>query len=148
MATNVVPEKAQSGRADLQAKPLDEAAWQAWKAKGRASDLRDRVVRSNTVKLTTVAVLLLAAGLWFEIAEPYTVAVRFLVTAGAIFAMFEALQARHYGFSAAFGALVVLYNPLVSVLGVSGEWQRAFLAASTFPFVLSLLGRKAQPVAL
>ena len=116
---------------------LDEGVWRAWVARGRARDRRNSAARILAVKWTSIAVLLGVAALWSDLA-PVEVAVRFLVTAGAIVVLFQALQARYYGVSAVFGTLAVLYNPVAPILSFSNDWQRAVVAASAVPFVLSL----------
>ena len=122
------------------AKPLDEAVWRAWVARGRARDHRSRAARMSAVKWVSIAVLLGAAGLWSRLA-PVEVAIRFLVTGGAMFVLFQALRARYYVVSAVFGALAVFYNPVAPIFSFSNDWQRAVVAASSIPFVLSLSGR-------
>jgi len=48
-------------------KPLDEALWQAWVAKGREQDRRSSAARMNAVKCISAVTLLAAATLWFRI---------------------------------------------------------------------------------
>jgi hypothetical protein len=48
------------------AKPLDEAVWQAWVARGRARDRRNATARIRVIKWAGIAGLLAAAGLWFN----------------------------------------------------------------------------------
>jgi len=119
------------------AKPLDETVWEAWSARGRAQDRRSSAARISAVKWASIAVLIGAAGLWSHLA-PFEIVVRFLVTASAMVVLFQALQARYYTVSAVFGALAVFYNPVVPVFSFSNGWQRAVVAASALPFVLSL----------
>ena len=92
-------------------KPLDEAVWQAWVAKGRAQERRSSAAHMKAVKWVSIAALLVAAGLWSDL-TPYEVVVRFIVAAGAMIVMFQAFHARHYAFAAVFGALALLYNPV------------------------------------
>jgi uncharacterized protein (DUF1684 family) len=125
------------------AKPLDEAAWQAWVAKGRVQDRRSSAVRVKAVKWVSIAGLLAAAGLWSHLA-PFDIVVRFIVTGGAIVVMFQAFQARHYAMAAVFGALALLYNPVAPAFSFSGDWQRAVVAASAAPFVASVAWRNAR----
>jgi uncharacterized membrane protein YoaK (UPF0700 family) len=122
-------------------KPLDEAVWKAWVAKGRAQERRSDLAHNKVVKWVLIAGLLAAAGIWSQLA-PFDVVVRFIVAAGAMVVMFQALHARHYGVAAIFGALALLYNPVVPVFSFSGDWQRAIVVASAIPFVASLTGRK------
>lgn len=63
------------------AKPLDEAVWQAWLAKGCAADERGRNSRLRAMKLASITMLLFAAVLWSR-AMPFEIAVRFLVVSG------------------------------------------------------------------
>jgi hypothetical protein len=66
------------------------------------------------------------------------------VSAGAIVAAFHAFHARNYAFATVFGALALLYNPVLPVFGFSGDWQRAVVALSTAPFGASLARRDAR----
>jgi hypothetical protein len=122
-------------------KPLDEAVWQAWVAKGRARDRRGSTSRVNAVQWVSIAALLVAAGLWSHLAT-YDVVVRFIVAAGAIVVMLNLVQARRYTFAAVFGALALLYTPVVSVFSFSGDWQRAVVVASAAPFAATLAWRR------
>lgn len=121
-------------------KPLDEAVWQAWVAKGRAQDRRSDAILLKAAKWVPVAGLLGAAGLWSYL-TPYDVAIRLTVAAGAIAVMLQAFHAQRYTLSALFGALALLYNPVAPVFGFSGDWQRVFLVASAIPFLASLAWR-------
>ena len=119
------------------AKPLDEAVWQAWVAKGRARDQRSSVARTKAMKWTSAAGLLAAAGLWSHLG-PFEFVIRFLVSASAIVVMFQFLQARYYAVAAVFGALALFYNPVAPLFSFSGDWQRAMVATSAMAFVASL----------
>src|SRR5436190_20866898 len=77
------------------ARPLDEAVWQAWVAKGRAQDQRSSATRIKAVKWTSAAALFAAAGLWSHLG-PFEVVLRFLVPASAMVVIFQAFQARYY----------------------------------------------------
>ena len=139
-------EESQSAWAPPAARPLDEAVWQAWVAKGHAQDRRSSAARIKAVKWASIAALLAAAGLWSHLA-PFEVVVRFLVTAGAMVVMFQAFQARHYAVAAVFGALALFYNPVAPAITFSGDWQRAVVVASAVPFIVSLAwpnGRNAR----
>src|SRR5437763_1735194 len=119
------------------ARPLDEAVWQAWVAKGRAQDQRSTAARTKAVKWASVAGLLAAAGLWSHLG-PFDVVVRFLVTASAMVVMFQAFQARYYVVTAVFGAIALSYNPVAPAFSFSGDWQRVVVAASAVLFIASL----------
>lgn len=147
MSTSVTLQKTQDGTALPLAKPLDESVWQAWVLKGRAQDERSRAAGMKAVTWISLVTLLLAAaaGFWSHI-TPYDVAVRFLLSAGGLVLMFRAFHTRHYAFATVFGALALLYNPVVSVFSFSGEWQSVFVMASAVPFIVSLSWRNAKLV--
>src|SRR5688572_11880584 len=105
------------------AKQLNDVVWQAWVAKGRASDRRASATRLKAAKWFSITGLLIAAGVWSELA-PYEIVVSFLVAAGATVVMFQAVHTGHYVFAAVFAALVALYNPVIPIVSFSGEWQR------------------------
>lgn len=143
MPALAVSEERQSTWAPPAAKPLDEGVWQAWVAKGRAQDRRSGAALAKAVTWVSIAGLLAAAGLWSHRA-PYEIVLRFIVAAGAIVVMFQAFQARHYAFTAVFGALALLFNPVVPVFSFSGDWQRVLVIASAVPFIASLAWRKVR----
>ncbi len=124
-------------------RPLDEAVWKAWITKGQVQERRSGAVHLKAVKWVSIAGLLMAAALWSQLA-PYEVVIRFVVAAGGTVVMLQAFQTRHYAVAAVFGALALLYNPVVPVFSFSGDWQRAMVAASAIPFVASLTGGRNQ----
>ena len=125
-------------------KPLDQAAWQAWIDKGAAQDKRRSMARVKVIKWVFIVGLLALAVLWSR-ATPYEVVIKFVVASGATVMMFQALRTRQYAFAAVFGALALIYNPLVPVFNFSGEWQRAFVAVSAAPFMASLAPPNGTP---
>jgi len=137
MTPSIGLQESQNGWVPPPAKPLDEAVWQAWLAKGRARDQRNSAERMRTVKWVSIAGLLAAAGFWSDL-TPYVVGVRFFVACSALLVMFQALHARNYAFAATFGVLALLYNPLAPIFSLSGGWQRALVITTAVPFVASL----------
>jgi len=121
-------------------KPLDEAVWQAWKAKGRARDRQGRAARIKALKWGSIVVLLTVAGLWSQLAS-YEILIRCILAAAAVGMMFEAFNKRQHALSAVFAGLALLYNPVAPVFSFSGNWQRALVFASAIPFVTSLVRR-------
>ncbi len=117
--------------------PLDEAVWQIWVAKGHAEDRHARATFVKGVKWVTIAGLFTAAGFGPHLGL-FDVVIRFIVAAGALVVMFQALQARNYALAALVGTLAVLYNPVAPVFSFSGVWQRALVVATAVPFVASL----------
>lgn len=118
-------------------KPLDEAVWQAWVAKGRALEQRRSAARVKAAKLVSIAGLLAVAGLWSHLTS-YEVVVRFIVAAAALVVMFAAFNTKQYVIAAVSAILVLLYNPLAQVFTFSGDWHRALVVASAVPFAVSL----------
>jgi len=128
-------------------KPLDEAVWQAWKAKGLAQDRKDRETRIKALKWVSIVMLLAVVGLWSQLTS-YDIVIRCALAAAAVGMMFEAFNNRQYALGAVFASLALLYNPVAPVFSFSGNWQRALVVASAIPFVASLaLGDlKAAPI--
>jgi hypothetical protein len=119
------------------AKPLDEAVWRAWVTKGEPKDSQASAARIKAVQWLSLAAILAAAGLWSHLA-PYDIAVRFVLTSGAVILMFQAFQSRRFATAVVFGVLALLYNPVSPAFSFSGGWHRAVVAASAVPFVVSL----------
>jgi hypothetical protein len=148
MSTSVELQGFQSAVAPHAAKPPDEAVWKAWVAKGRASERRHSARRFTVVKLVSIVVLLTTAAVWSNLA-PLDIVVRFIVAVCAAAVMLQTFRARNYAFAAVFGALALLYNPLVSVFSFAGDWQRFVTAASVIPFLIALAWRdvgQADPI--
>ena len=123
--------------------PLDEAVWQAWVEKGYARERRSGTARLKAVNWISIAALLVTAGLWSHLAT-YGVVFRFVVAAGAIAVMLSQFRVRQYALAAVFGALALLYNPVVPVFDFAGGWQRAVVVASVVPFVATLAWRRCK----
>ena len=122
-------------------KPLDEAVWEAWKAKGRARDRQARERRMKALTWGSIVALIVVAGLWSQLA-PYEALVRFVLAAGATAMMFDAFNKRQYALGSFFAGLAVLYNPIAPLFTVSFNWQRGLVVASTVPFIISLAARE------
>jgi lysylphosphatidylglycerol synthetase-like protein (DUF2156 family) len=117
-------------------KPLDETEGQTSATKGQAQDRRNNATFLKGVNCLAIAALLVAAGFWSHLGR-FDLAVRFIVAAGAALAMFHAFHIRQFVLAGLFAALVVLYNPVATVLSFSGAWQRAVVIASVLPFLAS-----------
>jgi hypothetical protein len=146
MPTFVKSEESHRAAAPPAARPLDEAVWQAWVAKGRAQDRQSSAARTKAMKWISAAGLLAAAGFWSH-PGPFEFVIRLLVSASAIVVMFQSLQARYYAVAAVFGALALFYNPVAPLFSFSGDWQRVVVVTSAVAFVASLVwpnGRTAR----
>ena len=122
----------------------DGASYRAWLAKGDDQDRRSNSARVKAVAVVSIAVLLATAALWSRLI-PYEIAVRFVVTVGAISLMINATHLHYYASLVVFGALVLIFNPILPLFAISGDWQRALAIASIVPFAVSLTWRKAWP---
>jgi len=140
MVTLIELPESQHGKARPSTKQLDEAVWQAWVVRGRARDRQASAARLKAVKWFSIAALLITAGVWSGLA-PYQIVVSFLVAAGALVVLFQAVHIGHYVFATVFAALVMLYNPVIPIVSFSGEWQRVVVIVSVLPFVASLSWR-------
>jgi hypothetical protein len=109
----------------------------------RARNRRSHAALMKVVKWVSIGALLAAAGNWLH-PVPYDIVVRFVVTGGAITLMLEAFHARSYALAAAFGTLVLFYNPVAPPFDFTGGWQRAAVVASGVPFVASLAWRNSR----
>jgi hypothetical protein len=130
-------QRGNSGFGTPEMKPLDQAVWQAWLAKGRARDNRNRATLNASIRYFVTAVLLVAGGVWSSVA-PYHVMVRFVVTAGAMFMMLQALRSANYGVAGLYGAVALVFNPVAPAFTFAGEWQRVLVMGTAILFMTSL----------
>jgi hypothetical protein len=121
-------------------KPLDEAVWQAWKAKGRAQDREGRETRIKALKWGSIVALLAVAAWWSELTS-YEIVIRCVLVAATVGMTFEAFHKRQYALGTVFGGLALIYNPIAPVFSFSGDWQRALVVLSAVPFIASLTRR-------
>ena len=134
MSSAVVMERSAGSRQAPEARPLDEAVWQAWLAKGRDRERRTSLRANKVVRWGSMLALLVAAALGVQLA-PYEVVARFAIAAGALAMMIQAVRANQFAFAASFGMIAGLFNPVAPVVSFSGAWERAFAAASAVPFI-------------
>ena len=120
--------------------PLDDARWQAWKAKGDAHDKRGLQIRTSALTLGLTIALLALVGFWSQFA-PYEIVIRCLIATAAITAAAHAIHNRHYAIAAVFAGLVIFYNPITPLFTLAGNWQRALILLSAVPFAASLAKR-------
>ena len=124
---------------------LDERRWQAWVARGRARDRQGRDTQLKALKWVSIVAVLAMGALWSDLTFD-ELALRCILTAAGIGMMFEAFRIRQYAFVMVFAALAALYNPIAPVFSLAGNWQRALVAVSAIPFVISLAWRDRKAV--
>jgi hypothetical protein len=103
-------------------------------------------VRLKAVEFACIAVLLSTAAFWLY-AMQYQLLVRSVVAMGAVVVAIQAMKVRCYSFVALFAAIVVLYNPVVPIFGLSGVWQLMIVLGSVLPFAASLMWLNATTLA-
>lgn len=117
--------------------PLDETVWASWLAHGNAEERHRGQVRLKAVKWFSGVVLLATAMIW-PMPDLYATIVRFIVSAGALVVMLRAFREGHHPSMIFFGALALLFNPVLPVFVFDGEGQRSLVIASAIPFLASL----------
>lgn len=143
----VTEEKARPGMpVPSSAGTQEEAAWQAWLAKGRLRDRQGGARRIQALKMALIAILLALAAFWAKPGQ-FDIALRFVVAAGALALMVQAFRARSYLFAGVFGLMVWLYNPVAPVFSFAGDLQRALVLATSVPLILSLMWDKPKQAA-
>jgi hypothetical protein len=102
-------------------------------------------VLTKIMKVVSMAALILAATFW-SYASTYELPLRFVVSLGALLVAFQASRAKKRGWSFAFSALAVLFNPLLPLGSFSGTVALAIVMFSVVPFAFSLFAWRAQPL--
>jgi len=97
------------------------------------------------MKFVAIAALILAATFWSD-ASTYERPLRFVVSLGALLVAFQAARAKKRGWSLAFSALAMLFNPLLPLGSFSGTLALVIVVASIVPFAFSLFAWPAQPL--
>jgi hypothetical protein len=97
--------------------------------------------RTKTVNWICIAVLVAAVVTSSHVSLPYVAAyqavVRIIIGVGATVMVFDNIRARQHGFTALFGSIVLLFNPLLPAFALPRN--ETILLASILPFVGSLL---------
>ena len=130
--------------APSEGKPLEEAVWQAWLRKGRAQEERRGAARIASVKWLAIVLLLASGGLFWDALTTYGVVVRFIIAIAAIALVFQAVRTRNYVMGVLFAMIALLYNPVIPVFALSGDWERALVFATVIPFIVSLAWRDSK----
>ncbi len=65
-STNVLVKTGPDAVSLLEPKPLDEAVWKQWVAKGKAQDLRSQATFVRVATLVFIAALVVAVAMWFR----------------------------------------------------------------------------------
>jgi hypothetical protein len=139
MSTTVALQDPEEVPEPLTSNLLDERQPQQWEVE-HLPEGRGRFAVRKAVKWASIIGLLVLGGLWSRV-TPFEVAARFIVDAGAIIVMAQALFAKRYTVVAVSLVLVLLYNPLAPLFNLSGDWQRGVLVAGATPFLALLIWR-------
>lgn len=128
----------------FQANELDESIWQAWLLKNAERGRRGAARRMIAVKWTCAALLLVTTALWKYVGS-FDVAIRFVLSAGALAVALQALRLRSYGFVLGFLAIAVIYNPLAAIFPASGGWPVPLVFLTFLAFMAALIRLKSEP---
>lgn len=122
-------------------KPLDETVWCAWLQKNLLQERKRAATRIKAVNRACIGVSILAAVVSFFVSTDqipiYPVVVRTLIALGATVMLLESIRTRQYFATALFVGIVLLFNPVLPALTLSGNWP--IILASALPFGASLL---------
>ena len=126
---------------ELPSEAIDEKVWNAWVKKGIRMEHEHAASRTRNVKWICVVVLVGAAvySASFSTAgdSACQLAIRFVMSLGCLAVLMQSLRTRQYAFTALFGVMLLLFNPLVPAFSFAG--QRLILAASLAPFFAALI---------
>lgn len=117
--------------------PLDQRAWNSWVHRGQTAERRRAGVWRKAVKLGCGLLLLLCSA-WWPIGEPSAAAVRFLVSGGALVIALRAYREGHTLAPLFFAGMVILFNPVIPLFPLAGEWSRSMMIGSSIPFFAAL----------
>jgi hypothetical protein len=120
---------------------LDEEVWRGWQAMNLLHDERIAARLTKGAKWACIATLLVTAALPLY-TPPYQVALRFIVAAGAVVVMLQALHAHRYAYAALFAATGMLYNPVIPAFNLAGNWQVLIIYVTLILFAVSLTWMK------
>jgi hypothetical protein len=105
--------------------------------KNLLEERRRGAARTKTVNWVCIGVLALAvvtsSHISLSYVAAYQAAVRFVIGVGAAVMVFDNIQTREYGYAALFGAIILLYNPVLPAFAVAASGP--ILLASILPFV-------------
>jgi hypothetical protein len=125
----------------MSSKVLDESVWRTWLKKNRLQELHRTALRMRALKWACTAMLAVTAVVSPYVFTPYTSAfqtvVRFAVAVGAIVLIVESLRRGRYVFAGLFAGIVLLFNPVLPALDLSGN--RLIIVISALPFLASLI---------
>ena len=65
-STNVLVKTGPDAVSLLEPKPLDEAVWKQWVAKGKAQDVRSKATFVRVATLVSIAALVVAVAVWLR----------------------------------------------------------------------------------
>lgn len=116
--------------------PMNEAVWTAWLAKNELQEKNGVTSRFKIIKYLCIGVLLAAAVMTPYVRgsslSAYESIVRFVIGFGAVAMVFESLSVRCYAFTALFAGVILLFNPVFPVFGLSGNAPTLLATAVLF----------------
>jgi hypothetical protein len=86
--------------------------------------------------MVSVAALLARGMLWAQ-SSPYEVGFQCVGAGGAALMMIQSLRLKRYAFAAAFGAVLLAYNPVAVVFPFPADLQQSLVLICAIPFAAS-----------
>lgn len=127
-------------------KVLDEAVWNAWLDRNAAEDRRKHAFRMEAMRWGSIGLLLVVAGLSFQHAFVYPLAitkvVQFALTLSAIAFGWQASSSRWYALAVAFLIVAIVFNPFLP-----SSWlfrNSPVLLLCALPFIMGAYPGKRQ----
>ena len=102
-------------------------------------------MQTNLLKCVSIAALFLAAAFWASVAD-YQLVLRFVVSLAAFLVARQALRARKRLWAGGFVVIAVLFNPFVSLIGLSSNLALLVVLGSAVVFGVSLTTLRPQPL--
>jgi hypothetical protein len=125
-------------------KALDETVWRTWLNKNRLQELHRTALRMKALKWAFIGMLMVTAAgspyVFATYSSAFQTVVRFAVALGAIVLIAESLRRGRYVFAGLFAGIVLLFNPVLPALDLSGN--RLIVVFSVLPFLASLIAMK------
>ena len=103
---------------------------------------------TRIMKWVAITALLIAAVLWRSAvnSELPQFLLGFVVCLGAAVVVMQAVRARRHVWAVGFGAIGLLFNPLVPVFPFGPEWGRLLVLLTAVPFAVSLSALRTLPL--
>jgi hypothetical protein len=125
-------------------KMLDETKWRTWLSKNLLQELHRAALWMEALKWACMGMLIVTAVVSPYVFAPYSstfqTVIRFAVALGAIVLIVDSLRRGRYVFAGLFAGIVLLFNPVLPALDLSGN--PLIVVFSVLPLLASLIWMK------